>query len=258
MVLEAMAPHDDLTMEELSRRFSYGQVSDRRRLFTRLVLREVARVRALGVERVRALDVGCGSGMARDPRYTEAVRGSVDELVGVEPDPSAQAPPGLFDRVHRSTLEDADVEAGGVHVAYAFMVMEHVEDPSAFLQAMRRLLHPQGVFLFLTPNGRHYFSRIAALLQRVGLDEAVLRRVRGGKVEDYHYPVFYRFNRPDDVRRLAAGAGFGDVTLGFFEGREAHHYFPGPLRPVYGLLSGIQRLRREPEVLLNLAGRLAP
>lgn len=255
---EATFPHDDLTMEQLAGTFSYGKVSDRRHLFTRFVVAEVARVRGEGVERVRCLDVGCGSGMARDPAYTRRVRGAVEEMVGVEPDPAARATQDLFDRIHRTRLEEAPVEAGSVHLAYAFMVMEHVEDPEAFLASLRRMLHPRGAFLFLTPNGRHYFSRIAAMLQRVGLDEAVLRRVRGRKVEEYHYPVFYRFNRPDDVRRHAARAGFGEVSLAFFEGREAHHYFPGPLRPVYGALSSLQRMRREPEVLLNLVGRLAP
>lgn len=258
MGTEATFPHDDLTMEDLARTFSFGKVSDRRHLFTGFLLAEVERLRAAGTTAVRCLDVGCGSGMARDPSYTRRVREAVDEMVGVEPDPEARGTEHLFHRIHRTTLEGAPVEEGSVHLAYAFMVMEHVEDPAAFLVALRRMLHPEGVFLFLTPNGRHYFSRIAALLQRVGLDEAVLRRVRGRKVEDYHYPVFYRFNRPADVRREAAEAGFGHVSLAFFEGREAHHYFPGPLQPVYRVLSGLQRMRGNPEVLLNLVGRLAP
>lgn len=245
-------------MRELAGRFSFRKVSDRRLVFTRFVLDEVRRLRSEGLGSIRCLDIGSGRGMARDPRYVAAIGAEVDHLVGVEPDDTLERSDTPFEELHPTLLQDAPLEPGSIHVAYAFMVMEHVAEPRAFLEAVHRVLHPQGVFLFLTPNGRHYFVRIAAGLHRLGLDEMVLHRVRRRQVGAYHYPVHYRFNHPDRIRRLAGEVGFGDVSLAFFEGWEAHHYFPGVFRPLYTGLSALQRTRQKPEVLLNLVGRLVP
>ena len=92
---------------------------------------------------------------------------------GLEPDPEVHPDDNLFDRYECSTMEDAELPPNSVSVCYSAMVMEHVVDPDEFLAAVFRCLKPGGTYLFITPNGRHYFTRIASFLRRLRADEQV-------------------------------------------------------------------------------------
>ena len=130
--------------------------------------------------------------------------------------------------------------------------MEHVAEPAAFLKALHRTLAPGGEYVFMTMNARHYFVRIASALRATGLDEFVLRRVRKGEVEEYHYPVQYKFNHPTTIARLAKECGFEEPRFAFVEIDGPRPYFPGPLRPFLHLMNWKRTKVRNPGVLLEL------
>jgi len=169
-IADPVTPDDDLSFEQLAARYNYNTTSDRRRVLVRLIHKEIARRR----RSVTVLDVGCGTGISEEPgvgvEYLRAVRQQVDCLWGIEPDTSIQPTHGLLDHFQHATLETADLPADHFDVAYSYFVMEHVDDPDSFLAAMYRCLKPGGSYLFMTPNGRHYFCRIAGLLRTCRMD----------------------------------------------------------------------------------------
>ena len=72
------------------------------------------------------------------------------------------------------------------------------------MRAVHRCLRPGGTYLFITVNGAHYFTIAAKTMKRLRVDEVMLRILRGRQeVDEYHYPVQYRFNRTSVIDRAA-------------------------------------------------------
>lgn len=250
-VLEPALPHDGMSFDELRRSYSFENVSHRGLLFTRLVIEACSGREAP----IRALDIGCGAGIDLRADYQWAVREQVDEYWGIEPDPEISPPEELFATYLNAGLERAMLPEDHFDVAYSFMVMEHVTDPEAFMRAVHRCLKPGGVYVFATPNSRHYFTRLASLLRRLRLAEPVLRLTRKAS-DEYHYPVHYRFNSERRIAETAKRIGFEPPEFAFFEDRGPIDYFPGPLRFIYELLRAKRRLIRNPRSLLTMACRV--
>jgi SAM-dependent methyltransferase len=203
------------------------------------------------------VDIGCGRGIGTDPGLLDRVRAESDRLVGVEPDSGVQPAAGAFDELYRSTFEDSCIPDGSVDVAFSCMVMEHVLDPDRFLDRLQRALRPGGSYIFMTVNGSHYFARIANALRRAGVDEMVLRAVRGSEaVDGYHYPTAYRFNDPAAIARACERAGLLPPRFVFAEHEGARCYFPGPARAAWHALTLKRRVVRRPELLLELIGMI--
>ncbi len=153
-------------------------------------------------------------------------------------------------------MDDAQLPPDYFDVAYSYMVMEHVANPDVFMTAMARCLKPGGLYLFVTPNKRHYFTRTASMLNAIGLDEFVLRLIKRHEVDEYHYPVKYRFN---DERRIDACAdrlGLAPPEYVFLESTGPAGYLRGPLRPIFHLLALKRKLLRSPRSLVSLVCRM--
>lgn len=256
LIADMGRPHDRLSFDELRVRYNFQRTSCWRRTFVRLLAEEADRVRERSGE-VQALDIGCGLGIGRQPQWTAAVRPHFDKLSGVEPDSSIRPDTTVMDSFQNSTLEAANLPASHFDIAYSFMVVEHVADPAAFLQAIHRALKPRGVHFFATVNGNHYFAKISKWMRRTGLEDAVLRLVRRQEeTEAYHYPVEYRMNRPRQLETLAEEHGFERPEFVFVEERGPEPYFPGPLRPVLKAMMLKRRWIRRPDRLLTMYCRM--
>ena len=251
-MIGARAPHDNLRFEELARRYNFRTNSDRRRVFARLLIKECEQRE----KPVRVLDVGCGRGIGRIRAYQEALRPHVDEYWGIEPDTDVTPMEGLFDRFQHALMEDADLPENHFDVVYSFMVMEHVADPDAFMQAVQRVLKPGGVYIFMTPNGGHYFTIFAETLHKLKLDEAMLRILKPGMVEKYHYPVAYKFNKVRDIDATAARLGFEAPEYAFIEPDGPRDYMRGPLILLFHLLAWKRQVIKNPRCLLDLTCRM--
>ncbi len=247
------APHDRYTFEALAHAYNFRRTSGWQALFTRLLIDECRnRTRPLA-----ALDIGCGQGIGRKPHFTAEVRNVVDDFWGLEPDPSVSPPEGLFDHYQNALMETADLPDNHFDIAYSFMVVEHVADPHAFLHAVSRCLKPGGVHFFITVNGAHYFARCAAAMKALRLDEVTLRLVRGRQeVDEYHYPVQYKLNRPRVIDRHARDAGFEPPEYAFVEERGPEPYMRGPLRLAWHALNLKRRLHHDPRALLTMYCRM--
>lgn len=251
-VAEPQQPHDDLDFEELAQRYNYRLTSDNRRVFARLVIKQCQKLQSP----VRTLDVGCGRGIGRRVEYQWAIRPHADEFWGLEPDSTREPDDELFDRHEHALMENADLPNDYFDVSYSFMVMEHVVNPEQFMQAMMDCLKPGGTYLFITPNKRHYFTRIASALHTLHLDEAVLRIIKRGSVEDYHYPVQYRFNDERRIDACARRIGFQKPEYAYVESDGPRGYFPGPLRLIYEALCLKRKIIQQPRALVSLLCRI--
>jgi 2-polyprenyl-3-methyl-5-hydroxy-6-metoxy-1,4-benzoquinol methylase len=111
---------------------------------------------------LRVLDVGCGVG-----RLGEAIRARQGaEVTGVEVDvPAAEEAKGRLARVVVGDVErpDVDFDRAAFDCVVCGDVIEHLEDPDAFLGRARGWLRPGGTLVASLPNARHY-SVVGGLL----------------------------------------------------------------------------------------------
>lgn len=94
-----------------------------------------------------ALDVGCGAGYG-----AASLAGGGHRIVGAD-----RVPPDLASRVPDAHYARADAERlpfapGSFGLVLSFQVIEHLEDPTAYLEAIADALHPEGTALLTTPN----------------------------------------------------------------------------------------------------------
>ena len=93
------------------------------------------------------LDLGCGSGYG-----TASLAGSHPRVVGLDrirPDRASRAGAAHF---VRARLEGVPFARRSFGLIVSFQVIEHLEDPTDYLDAIAALLEPEGVALVTTPN----------------------------------------------------------------------------------------------------------
>ena len=99
----------------------------------------------------------------------------------------------------------------------SYFVMEHVEDPTAHLKEVARVLRRGGAYLICTPNLWHYVPLASRLLPH-WTHLKLANRLRGLE-ETAHdpYPTFYKANTPASVVRAASTAGLSVTTMNMVE-----------------------------------------
>jgi SAM-dependent methyltransferase len=178
---------------------------------------------------VAVLDVGGGGGFYNFPA---AIRNRARRVVGVDPDPGVRSRPWL-DEVHQLLVEEyAPIARERFEVALCVYVMEHVEAPGPFLEAVRSLLVTGGSCYGVTPNLWHYFGLVSAAASRLGVEDWLLHRIRPAElIEAYHFPVHYRCNTVHLLCSTAKDAGFRSAEFRVLEQAGMFEtYFPPVLR----------------------------
>ncbi|MCA1243838.1 class I SAM-dependent methyltransferase [Stappia stellulata] len=173
----------------------------------------------------RVVDVGCGLGELLEqisPKH---------ERVGV--DPSERAVEVAAERSGARTLRgELSVDlfpAGSCDTIIAHHVIEHIEEPVGFVETVRHLLAPGGVFVVGTPNfasaaARRFGERFRLLHDptHVSLftDDSLLRLLRdfGFRVAAVEYPFFGTRFATDEAwaRMLDAEKGVSPAFWGSF------------------------------------------
>ncbi|MGW0334763.1 methyltransferase domain-containing protein [Streptomyces sp. NPDC003011] len=173
------------------------------------------------------LDIGCGDGTAA-ATAAPLLRGH--RVIGVDwsQDALKRARAHLTSTI-RGELTGAGLPfADGTADAVLFSeVIEHLVDPDAALDEIRRVLRPGGHLMLSTPNLAAWYNR-ALLLAGVQpvFSEVSLRAIHGrpGKEVVGHLRLY----TPRALREFVAAAGFEVVRL---EGAPFHGV-PRPLRPL--------------------------
>jgi SAM-dependent methyltransferase len=161
----------------------------------------------------RLLDLGCGRG-----GLVEQIHQPLEYIVGLDPDWEslsehrlAKARPPLPRVVGvNGELPFGD---GTFDLVIASWVLEHLPTPLADFKQIRRLLNPDGSFIFITPNRRHPLISLNRLSARyTSLQKKLVQGFYGRRSEDT-FPAYYRANSAGDLKMLAAGSGMNLVKL---------------------------------------------
>jgi len=157
------------------------------------------------------LDLGAGAGVVPQMNFS----GLAGRLCGVDPDAVVLTNPHLdvrkMGRGEAIPFQDATFD-----LVFANNVLEHLPDPNAVFQEVRRVLKPGGIFVVKTPNRFHYVAILARLTPfRV---HRWVNRLRGRSESDT-YTTKYRANSLGALRRLATAKNFKIVEMDLIEGR---------------------------------------
>src|SRR5882724_2529823 len=171
------------------------------------------------------LDLGAGAGIVPQMNF----RDQVARACGVDPDERVTVN-SFLDEGRVGTGEALPYADATFDLVIADNVVEHLTEPAKVFSEVARVLRPGGIFLFKTPNKRHYVPTIARLTPH--RFHQAYNRMRGRQAEDT-FPTRYRANTRADVGRAAATAGLTVDSIRFVEGR------PEYLRPfALGYLAG--------------------
>lgn len=166
-------------------------------VFRDLILQECRREPRV---RPTLLDIGCGRGFDDDSKLQLSLSQEAAAYLGVEPDKEIAIQP-CFTTVYRCLLEDAPIPSGSVDIAFAVMVLEHIENPEAFWAKLYDVLREGGVFWGFTMDARHWFARASALAEWLRLKDWYLDHLHAPCGQGYeNYPVHYRINLPNQIR----------------------------------------------------------
>lgn len=198
------------------------------------------------------LDIGCGRGFDDDPKTQEKLAAKSSWFIGIEPDLNAAVGSG-FNEVHRCLLEDAPLENDSVDLAWAVMVLEHLDDPTPFWNKIYDSLREGGVFWAFTVDRRHPFPWLSQTMHKLGVKKAYLEYLnRKGQGGDYeHYPTYYHSNSPRQilpfVKKFRRCDFINFVRVGQLDG-----YLPTWARPIFRCVDHLAILARRPGVLLAI------
>lgn len=161
--------------------------------------------RAQPLTGLRILDIGCGGGLLAEPmaRLGGSVTGTDVTEAAITAAALHASQNGLDIDYQCCTAETLASSGARFDVIYASEVIEHVADRGLFIEAIARMLEPQGVVIITTINR----SLPALLLAKFAL-EYIVRLVPAGT----HDPR--KFVRPAELRAEFAAAGImlDDIT----------------------------------------------
>ena len=154
---------------------------------------------------LRVLDIGCGGGLLAEPmaRLGGSVTGTDVTEAAITAAALHASQNGLDIDYQCCTAETLASSGARFDVIYASEVIEHVADRALFIEAIARMLQPQGVVIITTINR----SLPALFLAKFAL-EYIVRLVPAGT----HDPR--KFVRPAELRAEFAAAGImlDDIT----------------------------------------------
>ena len=134
------------------------------------------------------------------------------------------------------------VGANQFDLAIAFDVIEHLEDPSAYVKNIRMLLRPQGLLFTIVPNGRSFFER--------HFKSAIKKQREKGLGWTPGVPHL-QFKTPEEWEEFFEAEGYTisqhDMALGYFVNDCWNGWLAVPIRnhvaPVLRMLAYALRLR---------------
>ena len=151
------------------------------------------------------LDVGCGRAIfPSNPRLAKLLADRARLLVGVDPDETLDENPFVHERV-RSEFESYNGEHRFDLVTLR-MVAEHVTNPGAVLDSIRRAIKPGGLVVIYTVNR---FSPVPIITHFTPFSlHHVAKRILWNTETKDTFPTAFRMNTRKRLRELFEGHGF--------------------------------------------------
>ena len=200
------------------------------------------------------LDVGAGEHASGDVGPLLKRR---PHLVGTDPDHAIAGNRTLAERYRLTAEEMAQEQPGRFDVVLSIYVLEHVEDALAFADACARLLRPGGSWFALTLNVHHYFGATAWATHRLGVQPALLHRLKGAAAShDHRFPTRYRLNSRRVVTRTCRAAGFAALEFRMYDAPDRYAwYLPRPLDRLPAAYSAVAYQIGRPTLMGHLTFR---
>ncbi len=186
------------------------------------------------------LDIGAGAGIVKSMNF----RGIAKKVCGIDLDERVIENPYL-DEGHIGRGENVPYSDDEFDVVFSDNVLEHLAEPAKVFAEIRRVLKPGGVFLFKTPNSRHYMPLIARCTPQSFHRFINKRR---GREEVDTFPTLYRANSVRTIQRLAQETGLEVRRVDVVEGRPEYTRIAWP---IYLLGLVYERLVNSSEVMSN-------
>jgi SAM-dependent methyltransferase len=176
------------------------------------------------------LDIGCGHGFDGSSDLQRMIAHMAADYIGVEPDPEI-ALDDTFTQKFRCTFEDAPLEKDSVDIAFAVMVLEHLDKPEAFWEKLNVVLKKGGVFWGFTMDARHIFVFLSVFIEKIGLKNWYLDKLHGRRGDERYenYGVYYRSNSPHQMRPFTTSFSKIDF-INFSKIGELDNYIPKKLQ----------------------------
>jgi SAM-dependent methyltransferase len=149
------------------------------------------------------LEIGAGSGEGLQKRFP--LKGKVARYVGIDLDSRVLNNPYL-DEAFVADAANLPFADASFDVVFHSMVAEHLEDPATAIRETARVLKPDGMFLFETPN-RWYYPMLVAVLTPHWFHRFYVRGFGSGRKSEDVFPTVYRLNDSRSILSATAQAG---------------------------------------------------
>ena len=161
------------------------------------------------------LDVGCGHQILPEWRHkteTELVNRAA-YVAGVDMDVPAMHKHRTIKNTWIGNAETLPFPDSSFDLISANMVVEHLADPARAFTEIGRVLTPDGIFLFHTPNVEGYVHMVNQHLPE-GIKRLAARFLDGRDSDDV-YPTYYRCNSEQAILQMAGSSGLGVKEIRF-------------------------------------------
>ena len=202
----------------------------------------------------RVLNIGAGSNLSGGMKPLTARAG---RLVGIDPHESIHLNTTL-DEGYQMTMEEfSATEPEPFDCAVSVFVLEHVANPTEFLDATAGVLRPGCSLFALTVNKYQYFGLATWMATRLGIGDWALERLIGReRMEEYHFPTEYRLNSIGQISRALARSGFSSAEFRCFDKTDMYQwYLPEPLQGLAPRYTDVAYRVGSPHLMGNLAVR---
>lgn len=173
---------------------------------------------------MKILDLGAGAGIVAAMNFL----GKAQKVCGVDLDPRVVSNPFL-DEGRVSDAGEIPYPDESFDLVFSDNVLEHLAQPQQVFLEVARVLKPDGVFMFKTPNKWHYMPAIARVTPH--WFHQFINHLRG-RAEADTFPTLYRANTRGDVKKLAAATGFDVSFIKVLEGRPEYLRISALLYPI--------------------------
>jgi len=141
------------------------------------------------------LDAGCGHSTVLEDIYKKC-----KTVLGVDLDREGLNANKLVDKKIYACLTDIPIEDNSVDIVTSAWVLEHIEDPEAFMHEIDRVLKPGGFFVFIAPNIDGWFAFASSIIPdkfHGFINKHLYRR----STEDT-FKSYYKMNSEEDLDKL--------------------------------------------------------
>ena len=161
---------------------------------------------------ISVLELGCGS----TNNTSRFLKSHFKRVEGLDVDPRA-ATNAHLDQFHLYRGGIWPLSSDTYDAIVANYVFEHVSNPAGLAREAFRVLKPDGLLMFRTPNLLHYVSLIARLTPH-WFHRLVSNQLRNMKAESVEpYETHHRLNTKRKIWKIFRNAGFREVELRMIE-----------------------------------------